>query len=125
MNVYKECLPNGGGGKPTGSRPATHSEPSAGTKGSGSSSTHPASSPVANVLKQAGSDRRALEALLGGNRRRLQASHGAAPATAPSAVGSAFDLGSGPTALLIALGGTAVLLLAGSGLRLWRGRHHA
>jgi hypothetical protein len=46
-------------------------------------------------------------------------------AGAPSALGSAFDLGSGPTALLAALAGTAVLLLAASGLRVWRHRHRA
>jgi hypothetical protein len=45
--------------------------------------------------------------------------------TTPSAVGSAFDLGSGPTALLIALAGTAVLLLAASGARSWRRSHRA
>jgi hypothetical protein len=43
--------------------------------------------------------------------------------SAPSALGSAFDLGSGPTALLIVLAGTAFLLLGGSGLHFWRRSH--
>jgi hypothetical protein len=38
-------------------------------------------------------------------------------ATAPSAIGSAFDLGSGPTALLVVLAATAFLLLAGTTVR--------
>ena len=42
--------------------------------------------------------------------------------TTPTAVGSAFDLSSGPTALLVVLAGTALLLVAGSGMRVWRTR---
>ncbi|HEX4520214.1 MAG TPA: hypothetical protein VH063_11600 [Gaiellaceae bacterium] len=55
----------------------------------------------------------------------LQRSSASESGTNPSAVGSAFDLGSGPTALLIALAGTAVLLLGATGVRGWRRSHRA
>jgi uncharacterized iron-regulated membrane protein len=77
------------------------------------------------VLKYAGKDSRALAnvAKTGPTNRLLDNSTpSASEGTAPSAVGSAFDLGSGPTALLLVLAGTAVVLLGGSGLRLWRHR---
>jgi hypothetical protein len=118
VNVYKECLQTGGGGRPT------DRGPSAGANGTGSTAPH-FSGPIANALSRAGKDRAALEELVGsyGLRRHLQASRGDGRAAAPSTVGSAFDLGSGPTVLLIALAGTAFLLLGGSGVRVWRKRH--
>jgi hypothetical protein len=106
-NVYKECLPNGGGGS-AGS----------GGAGGGQGST-PISNQTAKVLAQAGKDSRALAALVKHNPNQLESTPQES-GTAPSAVGSAFDLGSGPTALLIALAVTAVLLLAATGLRGWR-----
>jgi hypothetical protein len=119
VNVYKECLPNGGGGKSH----AHKTSPSTNNGGSGSSSAPAVSGRTAKVLKHAGKDRRSLAALVGTSRGALLQPGPAesASATTPSAVGSAFDLGSGPTALLIVLAGTAALLLGGSGLRLW---HH-
>jgi hypothetical protein len=115
VNVYKECLPTGGGGKST-----------SGGQGKSSGSTTVYSTKTAAALKRAGKDRRVLAALVAGSghRRFLQPTTSGAT-TSPSAVGSAFDLGSGPTALLIALAGTALLLLGGSGLRLWRRSHRA
>jgi hypothetical protein len=119
-NVYKECVPTGSGSKPTSS---------GGSGTSSSGSTQPAvSAPVAKALKHTSKqDRRRLAHLLGAyGTTRLQApSSPTAAATEPSAIGSAFDLGSGPTALLIVLAGTAVLLLGGSGVRVWRHRHRA
>ena len=100
-NVYKECLPNGGGGA-----------------GSGQGST-PISNQTAKVLAQAGKDSRALAALVKHSPNQLESTPQESETT-PSAVGSAFDLGSGPTALLIALAVTAVLLLAATGMRGWR-----
>lgn len=41
---------------------------------------------------------------------------------APSTLGAAFDIGAGPIALIAIVGGTAVLLLAGTGWRGWRRR---
>ena len=118
--VYKECLQNGGGGKSGGnsstSTTNTNSNP-------GSSATH-VSTKTQNALNHAGDDKAALAALLktAGLRRHL-ASEG--DSTTPTAVGSAFDLSSGPTALLIVLAGTALLLVAGSGMRVWRTRRRA
>lgn len=113
VNVYKECLPTGGGGKPTGG-------------GSSAGSSTPAvSSQTANALRHAGKDKRVLASLVHGYglHRVLRAGRAGEAGTAPTAFGSAFDLGSGPTALLIVLAGSAALLLGGSGMRAWRTRH--
>ncbi|MGH3053772.1 MAG: hypothetical protein ACRDL7_02200, partial [Gaiellaceae bacterium] len=56
---------------------------------------------------------------------RFLQSHASGPAKTPTAIGSAFDLGSGPTVLLIVLAGTAALLLGGSGMRVRRNRNHS
>lgn len=117
MNVYKECFPTGGGGKPTGGGTS---------KTGGPGSTSPAvviPSKTAKAIKKTGEDSKTFSTLVRsyGPPRSLQSSH-SEPAAAPSAIGSAFDLGSGPTALLIVLAGTAFLLLGGSGMRVWRGR---
>jgi len=116
VNVYKECLPSGGGGKPTSA-----SHPTSGTHTSGgstSSTSVPISKHTAKKLEKAGKDGRSLSNLVNayGGARLLQSSSSASEA-APTAVGSAFDLGSGPTALLIVLASTAVLLLAATGFR--------
>jgi hypothetical protein len=111
VNVYKECVPTGSGSKPTG-----------GAKGTG---TKPIAVPkqAARALAHAKGNKKLLYQLVTnpsmGATRALQSSH-AGRATAPSALGSAFDLGSGPTALLALLAGTAFLLLAATGLRGWR-----
>jgi hypothetical protein len=122
VNVYKECLPSGGGGNSGGGRPTTPATKSV---------THPSgkTAPVSNrtllVLKHAGKDKSALTNLVKGYglQRRLQGVHASEASATPSALGSAFDLGSGPTVLLIVLAGTAALLLGGTGMRGWRSRH--
>lgn len=115
MNVYKECVPTGGGGKPTGGNSS---------KTSGSTSHAVIPNRTAKAIKKTGKDSKAFSTLIrsSGPPRSLQSS-ASEPATAPSAIGSAFDLGSGPTALLIGLAGAALLLLGGSGMRVWRGRY--
>lgn len=114
VNVYVECVPSGGGAKPT--------HHSTGTK-----PTTPVSVPskTARTLAHAGHDKAVLTNLVSG--QGLGAPQELQPtdeSTSPSALGSAFDLGSGPTALLVVLAGTAVALLGGSGWRFWRRRHH-
>jgi hypothetical protein len=129
-NVYKECLSNGGsggGGKNKGGGGSGSSRPSSsGGSQSSSSTTTPPPAPPAKVPKKAkkaiadaGKDGDALKRLYraGGGTRFLSASHAATPASEPTAIGSTFDIGSGPTALLIALAGTAVILLAMTGVR--------
>jgi hypothetical protein len=121
--VYKECLPNGGGGKSTGAGGKSTGGGNGGTPTTGPGST-PATSPqLAKALARAGKDGKSLKRLVNayGVRRHLASSH-AARAADPTAIGSAFDLGSGPTMLLVILAGTAVLLLGGSGMRAWRSR---
>lgn len=116
VNVYKECLPTGGGGKPTGV--------GAGGNGASTPSGH-ISSRAADAIRHAGKDSRVLSTLVHGSgpSRLLQPPDSSRAANSPTALGSAFDLGSGPTTLLIVLAGTAALLLGGSGIRLWRTRH--
>ncbi|MGZ4336025.1 MAG: hypothetical protein ACXVRV_13245 [Gaiellaceae bacterium] len=117
VNVYTECLSSGGGGKPAS---GTHT-----SGGSTSPTSVPISKSTAKALKKAGTDGQSLSYLVKGyGVRRLLQSSSSAPATEPTAVGSAFDLGSGPTALLIVLAGTAVLLLAATGYRGVRQRRH-
>ena len=114
--MYRECLPSGGGGHHT----------SGGTRGkSGGSTSTPISSNAAKVIKHAGKDGRALAAVVKDSPTGLLRTSPNESETTPSAVGSAFDLGSGPTALLIVLAGTAVLLLGTSGVRGWRRSHRA
>jgi hypothetical protein len=116
VNVYKECVENGGGGTPT----------SGGTPSSGPTSV-PSSSPTGQTPAHAGEDRRVLASLVKGYgiRRHLGAADAGGAVSSPTALGSAFDLGSGPTLLLIVLAGTAVLILTGSGMRLWRRSHRS
>jgi len=120
-NVYSECLPSAGSHGGTG--PGSH-----GGTGTGGHSAGPGSTPIspktARAIKQAGKNSRALAAFL--RRSAPPALESSSQESAPpSAVGSAFDLGSAPTALLLALAGTAVLLLAASGVRGWRRSHRA
>lgn len=124
-NVYKECLAGGGsgGGKHGGgSGSSGSSTPSGGSKSASGSSTAPSAKVSTNAQKaiaHAGKDGSALAKLYkaGGGVRLLQSRNGTSPTSEPTAIGSAFDLGAGPTALLIALAGTAVLLLAMTGVR--------
>jgi hypothetical protein len=113
VNVYKECVPSGGGDKPSGSKPTVSS---------------PVSSRTTHALKGAGKDSRRLLALVKGRgQTRLIPRQGSSPAaaTSPSALGSAFDLGSGPTALLVILAGTALVLLGTTGFRGYRRWHRS
>jgi len=115
QNVYRECLPSAGGHGGTGGQSGGHA---------GSPPTPPISSKTAKAIKQAGKNSRALSAWV--RRTAPTALESSSQESAPpSAVGSAFDLGSAPTALLLALAGTAVLLLAASGARGWRRSHRA
>jgi hypothetical protein len=117
QNVYTECLPSGGGGKPTSS-----GHKNGGTQRSTGVTSVPVPKQTAKALKKAGDDGKSLSELLRGygSVRLLQSSH--SPTSEPTAIGSAFDLGSGPTVLLIVLAGTAVLLLAATGFRFARHR---
>jgi hypothetical protein len=117
VNVYTECLPTGGGGsKPTSTGQAT------GTGTSQSVVTPALSTRTAKALKHAGKDSGILSALVHSHLPTLARQSNSQSATAPSTLSSAFNLGSGPTALLIVLAGTPLLLLGGSGFRKWR--HH-
>jgi hypothetical protein len=117
VNVYKECVPSGSGGK------ATNGQTTTGTSTGATSTAVPISKKAALALRKAGKDEKSLSDLVKafGGARLLQSNSGTSE---PSAMGSAFDLGSGPTALLIILAGTAVLLLVATGLRGVRERRH-
>jgi hypothetical protein len=123
-NVYKECL--AGGGNHSGKNNHTGGGKTSGPSSSAPTQTvTPVSPQTAKALKQAGKQRRALSSLVKGYgvSRLAEPSSSAGEASSPTAIGSAFDLGSGPTALLLVLAGTAVVLLGGSGMRVWRSRH--
>jgi hypothetical protein len=111
VHVYTECVQNASGSKPTGQQAGPASTPA-----------HVSSQTSQAIAKSGGKDARALATIV--RNRGLSEPHLAtgAAASQPSALGSAFDLGSGPTALLLALAATALLLLGGSGLRVWRQR---
>jgi hypothetical protein len=111
VDVYKECLPTGGGGKPT----SGGGTPTSG--GSTGSRSVPISRQAALALKKAGKDGRSLSALVQGFGATRLLEPQSAGATAPTAVSAAFDLGSGPTALVIVLAGTGILLLVATGFR--------
>jgi hypothetical protein len=131
VNVYKECLQNGGGGSTSPPKTSTVKGSASGSgsgSGSASGSTTPhVSGQTKNALSHAGKDKGALTSLVTGTglRRHLLATGPSGSTSTPSAVGSAFDLTSGPTALLLVLVGTAVLIIGGSGMRVLRNRHRA
>jgi hypothetical protein len=124
-NVYKECLSTGGsggghkGGGSGGSSNSTGSGNSTPSSQGGNTQTPALSKQAKKALAHAGKDKAALKSLYeaNGKARFLYTSHQSTPVSEPTAIGSAFDIGSGPTALLIALVGTAVLLLAMTGVR--------
>jgi hypothetical protein len=119
VNVYKECVSTGGGGKATGGGSGPTSGTSGGsTSGGSTDSSVPMSKQTQQTIKKAGADGQSLANLVKahGGARLLQSSNAGAT-TEPTAVGSAFDLGAGPTALLIVLATTAFLLLATTGYR--------
>lgn len=123
QQVYKECLPGGGNGKPT--HKAKSNGPTSTTPGSSVTPVTPVTitPKTAKALKKAGKDRQSLKRLVTAYGHRSLASSHATQAAAPTAIGSAFDLGAGPTVLLVMLAGTAVLLLAASGYRSLRHRN--
>jgi hypothetical protein len=122
QNVYTECLGSGGGGK---SASGSSSTTGGANTGGANSSSPPVSPKTAKALQSAGQDGKSLRQLVNGyGARRLLQSSGSGPAPEPTAVGSAFDVGSGPTALLIVLAATATLLLGASGFRGIQQRRH-
>lgn len=116
--VYSECLQSGGGGKPT----SGSSHPN-GTQ-SGTSVTPYVSKKTAKALKKAGGDGKSLSNLVKGyGAARLLQVHSSS-GRGPTAVGSAFDLGSGPTLLLVVLASLGILLVGTTGFRVARQRRH-
>jgi hypothetical protein len=115
VNVYTECIESASGSKPTAHQAGpTSQQPLPVTKKTSKA-----------IAKSGGKDSRMLATIVKnpGYGEPSLTSSGAA-GSEPSALGSAFDLGSGPTALLAALAAIALLLLGGSGFRFWRQRQH-
>lgn len=128
VNVYKECpLPSGGGGGKSTSGHAGGGPSTSSGDGSGAISTPTVSSHAAKAIRHAGKDRRLLSSLVHHSAPAPlpRTSGSAGVANSPTALGSAFDLGSGPTALLVALAGAALLLLGAVGVHGWRRSHRA
>jgi hypothetical protein len=122
----------GGKGKCTASACSVYTEPvpSAGKKQvqqnrtGGTTKPVPISHRAERTLAHAGKDKKLLTQLLTnpgyGASRGLESS--AAGVVAPSALGAAFDLGSGPTALFAILAGTALAVAVYAGMGSWRRR---
>jgi hypothetical protein len=114
VNVYKECVQTGSGGKAAGGGNGAHT---------GNSKPAYIAPRTARALKKAGQDGKSIAGLIKGyGAVRMLQSHSSGTAKAPTAIGSAFDLGSGPTVLLSALAASAALLLGGTGMRVRRNR---
>jgi hypothetical protein len=83
-------------------------------------------SKTSRLLSHAGKDKAALQAIASmpgyGAKRGILATDAAPAVAAPSALGAAFDLGTGPTILLAILLATAVAVAAQGGIRSWRRR---
>lgn len=104
--------PQGSGTQPSTSGPATSS-------GGGQAKTP---TKLGRVLAHAGSDKMPLKNLLGADAGITPVRNGAGSVGSPSALGAAFDLGSGPTILLAILLATAIGLALHGSVRNWRSR---
>jgi hypothetical protein len=119
VSIYVQCTPSAGG---------THS---GGTPSSGSSTyVPPPPAPVVShkakhALKHAGNAKKPLTRLLNPKLGNLWNLDKADLTSSPTTLGSAIDLGAGPTTLLALLLGTVLSLLGTSGFRAWRNRHRA
>ena len=112
--VYNEPNAPSAGGSHSQQHPTGPS-----TKGGGSKHVVPKG--VSRVLAHLGKDRAPLSRILrDSDIGNLQA--GPSSVVTPSALGAAFDIGSGPTALLAILVATAIGLGAYNGARTWRRR---
>ena len=131
VNIYTQCYPSAGGGHHSGGGGTHKNTPP--SSGSTSTPTTPVSTSkpirvsarVHKTLARAGADKKLLSELL--TNPYLGASQGVSArgsitASPPSALGSAFDLGAGPTVLFSLLLATALLLLGVGGVRTWRHR---
>jgi hypothetical protein len=92
-----------------------------GSSTGGSSQTHVPSN-VSRVLAHSGPDLGALKNLVAADAGLGHVNSESGDVGSPSALGAAFDLGSGPTILLAILLATVVALGAHSGVRSWRRR---
>jgi hypothetical protein len=115
VHVYTECVQNAGGNNPTSGPTTTGQQP-------GQNSTPTVSPQTQHAISKAGPDSRVLAAIVKNPGYGEPSLESGGAGSSPSALGSAFDLGSGPTILLLALAGTALALLGGTGFRFWRQR---
>ena len=118
--VYVEPdLPKAGGSAPQAHQ--GQQNPTGGSNTGGGTQTQTPSN-VSRVLAQAGSDQGALKNLVAADTGLGKVGSEPGDNGSPSALGAAFDLGSGPTILLAILLATVVALGAHGGLRSWRRR---
>jgi hypothetical protein len=123
VSIYVDCGPPSAGGTHHSGGGKSGGTPSTG--GSQQTSITPrVSQKEQHALKHAGPDKRVLTNLLE-NPNLVAQPLKATLTSSPTTLGSAFDLGSGPTTLLVLLLGTVLSLLGTSGFRAWRNRHRA
>jgi hypothetical protein len=113
-------LPGAGGHATHG--PQGQQNPTGGSSAGGSGTQTQKPDNVSRVLAKAGSDQGALKNLVAADAGLGKVGSEPGDNGSPSALGAAFDLGSGPTILLAILLATVVALGAHSGLRSWRRR---
>lgn len=124
VSIYTQCVPKASGG-----HPSKHPHTSAGSQ---TPYVAPYAVPVhvshktAHTIARAGKDKKVLNNLVH-NPDLVDADHinpmlVAAPAKA-TALGSAFDLGVGPTILFVLLLGTVLAVFGTGSVRAWRNRH--
>jgi hypothetical protein len=119
-SACKVYVEQGGSPHPgAGSKRPQQSSTGPATNGGGSQTRAPGKS--ARALAHAGPERSALKNLLG-DAGLGKAGADSGSIASPSALGAAFDVGSGPTVLLAILLATMIALAGHSGLRSWRRR---
>lgn len=118
--VYVDGGLPGTGGHAT-HHPQGQQNPTGGSNTGGGTQTQTPDN-VSRVLAQAGSDQGALKNLVAADAGLGKSGSEPGDNGSPSALGAAFDLGSGPTILLAILLATVVALGAHGGLRSWRRR---
>jgi hypothetical protein len=127
-SIYTDCVPTASGGhhsKP----PVKHSQPTVTTP----YIAPPYVAPVVQVTHKAkhaiahsGTDKKVLKNIVSNpnlvDSKRLKPVLASAPVH-ESSLGSAVDLGAGPTVFFALLLGTVLVLLGAGGVRSWRNRH--
>ncbi|HEY2353721.1 MAG TPA: hypothetical protein VGH79_02315 [Gaiellaceae bacterium] len=129
VSIYSETTcPANGKAKSTGQHHAAHptapsTQPTYPTYPT--QPTTPVAPKTKKALHHAGHAKKSLKKIIKQNSDTGVAPLKLVPAASSTALGSQFDLGSGPTFLVVLLLGTVLVLLGTGGVRAWRNRHRS